>query len=572
MNLRSKVKIFLAANLVLAAVFALAGPFKASGSPGQPFWPWFNRAWSFGVMADTQWTCPSDPAGQNPNGVSISIINQLNQQFISKHVKFVIQVGDLTENGFDPDIAMRAQAAQALYDAGIGFFPMRGNHETYAADSNGNNINSYGIPAFLDGFPQTRGLSHTFGAANFSSPVEVSSWLKGMTYSFDYRNVRFMVLDDWATPDKRVDAAGYPYGYSVADQQVWISSRLNRTWNRPEHVFVFSHQNLIGENHQDCLFNGYTDANPDMQNVFFASLDHSGVGYYLSGHDHTHQRSLVASPDGQSVVHQIICASDSSKFYTPKALTDPKWYGQKVRETSVSQDLYRVGFYIFTVDGPCVTVDYYADDHGSWKSDANYPNGTGLPDTNITPTFNFVKRETWSYSLNGKEFIVPQGGDYAVVKDRFVFTSAQILSGTNTSTAADYTGRHLTQTVDTGWTLRDDDGLRSAVLSLTGMAKESGTFETPLYVLSMSYQPGRTYHLGNGDFGLATLDENRHWVKAVDENYGGAVQFVVGPWNPNYGLGTYGVDPGTKTAWAVINFNGSFAVAEGIGRKPWRGK
>ena len=35
--------------------------------------------WKFGVMSDTQWTAPTDPAGQNPNGVSVSIINQINQ-------------------------------------------------------------------------------------------------------------------------------------------------------------------------------------------------------------------------------------------------------------------------------------------------------------------------------------------------------------------------------------------------------------------------------------------------------------------------------------------------------------
>ena len=38
-------------------------------------------------------------------------------------------------------------------------------------------------------------------------------------------------------------------------------------------------------------------------------------------------------------------------------------------------------------------------------------------------------------------------------------------------------------------------------------------------------------------------------------------KFVVGPWKAEYGLGTYGVDPKTNTAWAVINYNSDFAVA-----------
>jgi len=35
---------------------------------------------------------------------------------------------------------------------------------------------------------------------------------------------------------------------------------------------------------------------------------------------------------------------------------------------------------------------------------------------------------------------------------------------------------------------------------------------------------------------------------------------VSGPWAPGYALGTTGLDPSTKTVWAVINYNGDFAV------------
>ena len=49
---------------------------------------------------------------------------------------------------------------------------------------------------------------------------------------------------------------------------------------------------------------------------------------------------------------------------------------------------------------------------------------------------------------------------------------------------------------------------------------------------------------------------------------GGVTKFVKGSWKPDYPLGTYGVDASTKTAWAVINYNGDFAVATGIGPVP----
>ena len=89
-------------------------------------------------------------------------------------------------------------AAQQLYDAGIGFFPMRGNHETYTLTAK-----DFGIADFQTNYPQTRGLANTFGAVDFSSPTFVSRDLNGMSYSFDYGNARFVILDDWATPSKR---------------------------------------------------------------------------------------------------------------------------------------------------------------------------------------------------------------------------------------------------------------------------------------------------------------------------------------------------------------------------------
>jgi hypothetical protein len=526
--------------------------------------------WKFGIMSDTQWTASTDPANQNPNGVSLSIVQQITPKFVEAGVKFVIQVGDLTENGNDADEAVRAAAAQPLYAAGIGFFPMRGNHELYASPSNG-----YGVSTFQQNYPQTRGLAQTFGARNFKSPTEVSADLDGLSYAFDYDNARFVVIDPWAVPSNAHVEAGltsYPFGYSIAQQQPWISAELDLGTRGAEHAFVFSHQPLMAENHQDTMFLGYTDANPEMQNAFYASLQNNDVKYFISGHDHMHQRSIVASPDGLSSVEELICQSNSSKFYTPKALTDAKWYGQKARETSISQELYTVGYYIFTVDGPRVTVDYYSDDHGHWLSDGSYPNGAGLSDTAITPTFNFVKKSTWGYSLNGREFLVPEGSPYTMVTDTFQGTTAQILDGVNSSTATDYNLRPLTKTVDTGWTPIERClgrfryfGLASNVLTLWGM-DDLGSPQSDAYTLSMSYDGKRVnlIDLLTGDFGIASVGADGKVVNAVDLNVGGSKQFVAGPWKPGYPLGTYGVDRKTRTAWAVINHDGEFAVARAL--------
>ncbi len=86
---------------------------------------------------------------------------------------------------------------------------------------------------------------------------------------------------------------------------------------------------------------------------------------------------------------------------------------------------------------------------------------------------------------------------------------------------------------------------------------------TDTYTLSMSYDPGSvtTAQLQSGLFGLATKDANGNWINALNKNAGGASKFVYGPWNSSYGLGTYGVDTTTNTAWAVINHASDFAVA-----------
>jgi hypothetical protein len=238
-----------------------------------------------------------------------------------------------------------------------------------------------------------------------------------------------------------------------------------------------------------------------------------------------------------------------------------------------------------------VTVDYYSDDNGQWASDNCYPNGQTLqscstPGSQITPYFNFVKKETWGYCHNGKEFHVCQSGQpncnssYTQVVDSYNGTNAQILSGTNGSTATDYNGRNFTKIVDTGWPemyrwsekyptdqSNPDLGLASNIFRLSGMA-DLGSHQTDTYVLSLSYNPRLLpTNPGNGLVALATRDKTGFWVKAVNMNFmnsGGSSKFVSGPYPSGAPLGTYGVDTSTNTAWAVINYNGDFAVASGI--------
>ena len=80
------------------------------------------------------------------------------------------------------------------------------------------------------------------------------------------------------------------------------------------------------------------------------------------------------------------------------------------RQAQLSQELNTVGYYIYSVDGPRVTVDYYSAIVNPTLSSGEYllSASSGTP-SRYTPSMTFTKRETFGYSLNGKEFQVPQG-------------------------------------------------------------------------------------------------------------------------------------------------------------------
>jgi hypothetical protein len=60
------------------------------------------------------------------------------------------------------------------------------------------------------------------------------------------------------------------------------------------------------------------------------------------------------------------------------------------------------------------------------------------------------------------------------------------------------------------------------------------------------------WKFGTGEFGIQARNATGDWVPAASLTAGES-KFVVGPWKRGYELGTYGVDPASKTAWAVVD-------------------
>jgi hypothetical protein len=333
----------------------------------------------------------------------------------------------------------------------------------------------------------------------------------------------------------------------------------------------------------------------------------------MGGHDHMHNRAIVSSPNtGAYKVQNIIAASNSYKFYIPPTQTTFNTQSAfRNLEKPIAQELFTVGYSIFTVDGPKVTVDHYAMPNGcggdcdqtydvipyAGNTPTVYPFGSTTPIASFSDPVPFTKHDTFGYSLNGIEKIVDQGTSYALTDNTdkaiangetgYKGTTAAILSGTNGSTGKDFNLRALTKSVNTGWTPATS-GLASDIFTLWGMQDSLATKLTPVgalatnytfvdpnltktdtYALALSYDPAIVVNSATINAGqavaLSAKDSSGNWVNAVDQNVGGRKRFILGPYRSAYPLGTYGVDPVTHTAWAVINTTGGpaeFAVVQ----------
>ena len=286
--------------------------------------------WKFGVIPDTQWKNKAD----GYHGVAIHIIDAVNEELIRQKVDIVLHVGDVTDYATQPAFDVAAKHFKTLTEAGITFYPVRGNH-----DARGGAVTA---EQFATAFPNLPGTPNGGG----SSPDLPG--MAGLTYSFVHKNARFFMLDIF--PVKGKD--GEEVDYKPGDFQPWIDAELAK--KDFQHVFIASHKNLIGQRHKDNLFSSRTpNRYAEMQNRFFKSFRDAGARIYLSGHDHMYYRARIRSVDRESELMQIICGSCCHKFYEPQ---EPF----SLRDIPSAQETGRVGFMVFTVDDDRVIGEYYS--------------------------------------------------------------------------------------------------------------------------------------------------------------------------------------------------------------------
>jgi len=136
-------------------------------------------------------------------------------------------------------------------------------------------------------------------------------------------------------------------------------------------------------------------------------------------------------------------------------------------------------------------------------------------------------------------------------------TKANIVSGTNTQSAP----AQLSMQWADGHTTADTNIVFSDVLKLSGLATSGGYTDT--YVLEMTFDTGS--HTTIPFLGVET--STGIWQRAVDLNSSDshAALYAGTDWTGHVSLGNYGFiyDTGSTThgmAWAVLDYNGTFAV------------
>ncbi|MBF0431262.1 MAG: metallophosphoesterase [Fibrobacteria bacterium] len=539
----------------------------------------FAKPWKFGVMGDTQGGKilkagntygPGDSTCGN--GVPAGIIDQVYDKMIAAKVKFVCTVGDNGDADGTATPRTVATYVQKLYNHGIGFYPIRGNHESSAAAGN---ETKRVFPQTKDGINNAtpedgtldsvmynyskvwRGVDDftfyptpepkqgdTFSVGSHFTMLNVNG---GIVYAFNYENARFVMIDNL-----------YQSNLSAANLLPWIETQLFNNKNGANHAFVFNHVPLWGQKRPWGLMSAAPNQNISDQDSFISKVMGGGTDYYFAGHEHMHYRTIKANSGGNKRINEIITQSLSWKFNKPVTPSIAEQYGQTSRETFVSWHNRAVGYYILTIDETDVMVDYYglpvvldpASDEEKYL----------FATPNIRDSIRLWERFGFGKGAGAKNFAKTPGDSYTNITHTYQGTTFKILSGSVTNSGKSHNNKSLTQQIglslrDTSYRATGDPAMSSNIAMLVGMMMNA---RTPTITVSMNFP-----------FGLDTLDslsgilsenDSGQWVHAVDLNNGGEKKFVKGAWKATYALGTYGIDETAKTAWAVINSNGRYAV------------
>ena len=265
--------------------------------------------WRFLVFGDTR----GDGSAGNPYYNTL-ILPELAAETAQLSLKptFVLVAGDLVNSGSQPAFSAWRSAMSPVYDAGIGVYPIMGNHDT----------------------PDVAAFINTFGA---SLPNNGPTGELGRTYSFTANNALVLGLDTYVTPN----SLNLP----------WVEQQLADRPGNVQHVFTFGHEPAFKVTHLDCL-----DNNPATRDAFWLDLVAADGRTYFAGHDHFFDEARIDDGDGNPAndAYQVIVGTGGAPLYV-----DGAYDGNNGPFTPVRIDHEAAyGYLMVDVDGPNVSMTW----------------------------------------------------------------------------------------------------------------------------------------------------------------------------------------------------------------------
>lgn len=315
------------------------------------FWAVFSSTafawepWKFIVTAD----CRSDSASDH-NGVNIAILSEIAAEVVKHDVDFFLFAGDLCVGTSDQQ-ALEEQfrtcrgTVQPIYDAGIGVYFVRGNHD----------CSNY--PSCIDAWNNV--FSGPYALPDNGPEGEVN-----LTYSVSHKNVLALGLDELRTPNH---SKNYVH-------QAWINEQLAA--NTKPHIFAFGHFTAF-----KMIWDSLGD-HPTNRDLFWESLENAGGRTYFCGHEHFFDRAS-ADDDGDpnnDLYQYVIGSAGASEHYW-----NGNWIGDNSGMTLTSiYHTVRFGYVIVEIDGFDVTLTWM-------ERHTNDPQIPGIYEPN----------DVWNYTVCG---------------------------------------------------------------------------------------------------------------------------------------------------------------------------
>jgi hypothetical protein len=254
----------------------------------------------------------------NSNSVNTVILGELAAEIVKKQVDFVLFSSDLV-NGYVEQAELENQLKRwrdimhPVYDAGIGVYVVRGNHDLGYPP---------GITAWNNVFKDKFFLLGNGPAGE-----------KNLTYSFRHKNAFIVGVDEYVRP-QRVN-------------QEWLDTQFAA--NTKPHVFVFGHEPAFKTRYKDCLDNYVVE-----RDMFWASIEKAGGRTYFYSHDHFYNHARVDDGgDPNNDIHQYIIGTAGVPLYDWQRDYDGENSGYTVKSI---YHLKEYGYCLVEINGLDVTV------------------------------------------------------------------------------------------------------------------------------------------------------------------------------------------------------------------------